>query len=97
MVYPLVDEFNLLTLNAEELKGAIADYQKYAQKYYRYYHYRDREKLIRKRCCYTHPVGKAISEYYQDMLKRTRKYNAPSVTVVQDINVIMNIYNKEEK
>ena len=97
VVYPLADEFNLLTLNAEELEEAIADYQKYAQKYCRYYHYRDREKLMRKRCYYVFPVGKTGREYCQGMLKRARKHNSPPVKVVQEMNGIMNIYNKEEK
>lgn len=76
VVYPLVDEMNLLTLSEEERKAAFKDFEGYVQKHFRYFHYRDMYKLIRKPCLYAFPIGSNVSaeakQYVLDMMRRVR-------------------------
>lgn len=69
VVYPLVDEFNLISMNAEEIKDAYKEYDDYVQKHFRYFHYRDRHKVAMKPCLYRYPIGEAVSGYYEEVLK----------------------------
>lgn len=92
VVYPLIDEFNLLTMNAEEVKAAHKEYDDYIQKHFRYFHYRDWRKVARKPCFFKYPVGEAAREYYEGVLKRVRKYEVPTETIIQDINQLKIAY-----
>lgn len=107
VVYPLIDEFNLISMTEEERKAAWKDFDNYVQKCYRYYHYRDKYKVARKPCFYSFPVGEAAKKHFEEMLKHMRKYEISPVTVVQDLNQLRVMYgdkweaqfpvNKEEK
>ena len=59
VVYPLVDEFNLLFLKEDDYNKAIKDYKNYCFKFYRYKHYKEKEKIIQKLikcpCLYSFP------------------------------------------
>lgn len=78
VVYPLVDEFNLLTLNEDEYNKAIEDYHNFCSKHYSYKHYKDRYKLLlRKPCFYRFPVGEATKNYMGQTLKLTRTRSFP--------------------
>ena len=46
VVYPIIDEFNLLTLNQEELDKAIKDFDEYCIKHRHYKHYKDRKSVV---------------------------------------------------
>jgi len=74
VVCPLVDELGILTLNAEEYRKAITDYQNYVLRHFSYYHYRDKQKLYRKPCIFVYPVGEACRSYMDELMKRTRRY-----------------------
>lgn len=65
VIYPLIDEFNLLTLNEEEYKQAMKEFYEYAYKHLHYKHYRDKNKPYIKNHIpiFSFPVGKAFSEY----------------------------------
>ena len=63
VIYPLIDEMNLLTLNQDELKEAIEGFERYCMRHYHYKHYKDREKLMNKRCYYCYPVGERTREF----------------------------------
>lgn len=73
--YPLVDEMNLLTLNEEEYKKAMKAFETYVQKYCRYKHYRDKERLQRGHVCtFAFPIGKNMQEFF-DITKSNIRYN----------------------
>lgn len=80
VIYPLVDEFNLISMNTEEFKAARKEYYDYAQKYFRYFHYRDKYKVARKPCLFRYPVGEAAREFLEGMFKRRRKYKGSTET-----------------
>jgi len=84
VVYPIVDEMHLLTLSEEERNAAFKDFESYVQKHFRYFHYKDRHKLIRKPCIYAFPISSNVSaddkQYVSNMMKRVRTYQAISVT-----------------
>lgn len=86
VVYPLVDEFNLLSMNEKEVMAARKEYDDYVREHFRYFHYRDKYKVARKPCHFRYPVGEAAKEYFAGMLKRVRRYEGPSETIVQDIS-----------
>ena len=69
VVYPLVDEFNLISMTAEEIKDAYKEYNDYVQKHFRYFHYQDRRKVAMKPCLYRFPVGEAVRKYCDEILK----------------------------
>lgn len=75
VIYPIIDEFNLLTLNQEELDKARKDFEEYCLKHRRYKKYRDKNKIMNEPCFYRYPVGKAVSDFYERMflLGRGRK------------------------
>ena len=68
VVYPPVDEFNLISMSAEEIKDAHKEYDDYVQKHFRYFHYRDRRKVAMRPCFYRYTVGEAVSRYYEEVL-----------------------------
>ena len=68
VVYPPVDEFNLISMSAEEIKDAHKEYDDYVQKHFRYFHYRGRRKVAMRPCFYRYPVGEAVSRYYEEVL-----------------------------
>lgn len=106
VIYPLVDEFNLISMNAEELRVARKEYYDYVQKHFRYFHYRDKYKVARKPCFFRYPVGEAIREYLEGIFKRRRKYkgstnsflagySVSTETIIQDVNQIKNMYGDD--
>ena len=76
VVYPLVDETNLVTLSPEEQEQALADLHKWVHQHCRYKHYKDKYKRLR---CYSFPIGDAYKEKYKAQmearLKMARGYN----------------------
>lgn len=76
VVYPLVDEMNLLTLSPEEYKQAMRDFHDYMQKHCRYKRYKDKKKCRMQACVYRFPVGEAYRETLNNFLKSVRRRNA---------------------
>ena len=77
VVPPFIDELVLLTLNAEESKRAKTDCLNYIQKNYSYYHYKDKEKLLKNPCEFVYPVSKSSClAYLHEMMKRVRRFPA---------------------
>lgn len=76
VVYPLVDEFNLLTLSPKEHEEALKDFYDYAQRHFRYKRYKDKWKKYRKPCTYRFPVGEAYRETLNNFLKNARRYQS---------------------
>ena len=85
VVYPLVDEFNLLTMDNEERKAAIDDFNAYAQKHYRYFHYKDKYKKVRTPCYYCFPVGKKYAEQLVKMTDLYRSQKPSGIVISQSI------------
>ena len=75
VVYPLVDEMNLLTLSPEEYRVAMEDFHKWIQKNCSYKHYKDRDKKAFGFGCYRFPVGAKYREQIVAVLKRARRFN----------------------
>lgn len=70
VIYPIVDEMNLLTLDEEEYAQAMKDFEAYVQKYCRYFHYRDKERVMRERMfSYAFPVGKKTKQFLEELYK----------------------------
>ena len=64
VIYPLVDEFNLIGMSEEERANEIDKYKRYCQKHYAYKHYKNAAKLIKKLHsspipAYVYPIPKA--------------------------------------
>lgn len=78
VVYPIVDEINLLTMSEEEREACFTEFDAFVQKHFRYFHYKDKTALIKKACIYSFPVGSKVTEetktYVADMMKRVRTY-----------------------
>ncbi len=56
---------NLLTLDEEEYKKAMEDFETYVQKYCKYKHYRDKERLQRGHVCtFAFPIGKSMRDFF---------------------------------
>lgn len=81
VVIPFADEMNLLTLNDEEYKKAMKDYDEYVQKRCRFKHYRDKEKLRRKQ--YFFPVGTCFAKVAENMFRTARTFGGGPVFVHQ--------------
>lgn len=80
VTYPLVDEFNLLTLSPEEYNKAIKDFNEYVQKHCRYKHYKDKWKAGKAPFSYHFPVGESGSPFFRRIIQNTRK--CPNITTV---------------
>lgn len=91
VVYPIIDEFNLLTLNQEELDKAIKDFDEYCIKHRHYKHYKDKKKIMNEPCLYSYPVGKSAIGFYEKMFSLTRKYTK-SIRVTQSIDDLKQSY-----
>lgn len=78
VVYPLVDEMNLAAASVEEREAAYEDFDKYVQKHYRYFHYKDKYKVLKKTCLYVFPVQSEERKFLEDMIKRVRTYHQPT-------------------
>ena len=64
VIYPLVDEFNLIGMSEKERVGEIEKYKRYCQKHYAYKHYKDAVKIFRQLNsssipAYFYPIPKA--------------------------------------
>lgn len=91
VIYPLGDECILIGMTDDELKAEYDAYDKYVQKYCHYKHYKDKEKVIRKRGHYYWGVvskNKSVeqySNYIQEMRKSCSngvlKYRTKSVEI----------------
>lgn len=92
VVYPIIDEFNLLTLDEKELKEAQKDFENYCLKHHHYKRYKDREKIGNKPCFYRYPVGKSVS----DFIKLTSGRNKP-VIVYQNLDILKDSYKNNEE
>ncbi len=90
--YPLIDEFNLMTLNGEELKRAYKDYQNFCLKNYSYFHYRHKEmvknKALSRKPFYRFSIGVEFSEHikYISNLFTINNRNNYKCTVTQSVN-----------
>ena len=94
VVYPLVDEMNLLTLSTKEYEEAMKDFHEWVQKHCRYKHYKDKYKHIRFNC-YHFPVGKLYLEHREQLLKTVRCYNVDVKIVSQCLDDIKKAYPTE--
>lgn len=92
VVYPLIDEYNLLTLDEDEYKKAKADFEKYIFQHFRYKHYKDKYKLSRKFCTYVYPVGKAYREKMEQKLQKAKKYKIDTIIVYQSLEDLKKAY-----
>lgn len=81
-VHPFVDEMNLLTLDEDEYKKAIADYEEYVYKHCRFKHYKDQDKIFHS-AIYSFPVGKAYQDHMKELLKNCRKRDVKVQIVFQ--------------
>ena len=95
VIYPFVDEMNLLTLNQEELDKAIADFNDYVFKHCRYKHYKDKEIISERLCIYTFPVGESVRKYYEEILNRTVSYRGNISTINWTISELRSKYPKK--
>lgn len=93
IAYPLVDEYNLLTLNADEYKKAIEDYKNYCRKYYRFKCYKNKHKILKKPFIYNFPIGQATKDYMMQMLALTSRKPIKTTTVYQSLEQIKNMYD----
>lgn len=94
VVYPLVDEMNLLTLSEEEYKKAIKDFNEYVFKYCKYKHYKDKNKVFCKRtaCGYHFPVGEATKTLMESILMTARRYKPSTINVTQTLSESQKAY-----
>lgn len=83
VVYPMMTDEFLGTLNQEEVKEARKDIEEYCLKYRHYKHYRDRDK-IRGRPCYCYPVEMAILKLYVTIVSLFWRSEPVMVTVSCD-------------
>lgn len=92
VVFPLVDEMNLLTLSKEEYEEAMKDFHDWVWKHCRYKHYKDRYKKIFGFPCYRFPVGKEYMERRtKAILATTRRF--PKVQeITQSIEQLHEMY-----
>ena len=78
VVYPIVDEINLLTMSEEERDTAYRNFDVFVQKHFRYFHYKDKTTLIKKPSFYFFPVGSKVTEetraYIAEMMRQVRTY-----------------------
>lgn len=95
VIYPFVDEMNLLTLSQEELENAIADFNDYVFKHCRYKHYKDKEIISKRFCLYTFPVGESVRNYYETILSRAASYQGDVGTINQTIEDLKSKYPEE--
>lgn len=92
VAYPIIDEFNLLTLNQEELDKAIKNFDEYCIKHRHYKHYKDKKKIMNEPCLYGYPVGKSVINFYEKMFSSTRKYTK-SIRVTQSLDDLKQSYD----
>lgn len=97
IIYPFIDEMNLLTLNTEELKKARTDFENYVQRHFRYKHYRSKDKLLEKPCYYRFPVVESVRKYYEYSLKTARRYNVTPVIITQAMDELKAMYREEKQ
>lgn len=89
---PFADELNLLTLNNEEYKQAMKDYDDYVQKHCRYRHYRDKYRPVP---AYHFPVGESVRKMNEMALKTCRGYECSMQTVTQSTEDLKNMYGEQ--
>lgn len=93
-VYGLADEWNLATMDEEELKAARKEFEDYCRKHRHYKHYRDREKIIKKPCMHHYPSSKAQREYLLHMLQMVNGYHTTPPKVSQIIEALKDRYGE---
>lgn len=89
---PYADEMNLLTLNAEEYKQAMRDFNNYMQKYCRYKHYRDKYKPAGE---YHFPVGESVRKMTENALKTARCYPCNIQIASQSVEQLKEQYSEQ--
>lgn len=77
-----MDEFALLTLNEEEYKQAIRDFDDYVQKHCRYKHYNKRDSAMIP--IYRITAGEFCKSYVEKLIKNARKRKVETTIVVHD-------------
>lgn len=95
VVYPVIDQMNLITLNEKEQAAALADYERYVQKHFRYFHYKDKEKLRYKPCYYQFPVGELTRKYLDNIFQRARRYHVTPEMITQSLEQMREMYGDE--
>lgn len=88
VVYPLVDEYNLLTLDEDEYKKAINDYKNYCIKHCSYKHYKDKDKVFKRPFFYSFPIGESMKQ----MFKLTRGKAVAPVVIHQSLEQLKSLY-----
>lgn len=77
IVYPFMDEANLLTLTKEEREEALKELDDFCVKYRHYHHYRDKKRIMDKPCCYRFPLGSLVTtekDFLERIYRTARKY-----------------------
>lgn len=77
-----MDEFALLTLNEEEYKQAISDFDDYVQKHCRYKHYKERDSAMIP--MYRIIAGEFCKSYVEKLIKNARKRKVETTIAVHD-------------
>ena len=92
VVYPVIDEFNLITMDKEEREKAIKDFHDFAYKNYHYKRYHTKQRLLQRVCRgpsgYYFPVGKGVEKWYKETLSLTRSFNKKHV-VKQSLSAVI--------
>ena len=94
-VYGLVDEWNLIAMDAEEQKVARKEFEDYCRKYRHFKHYRDRKKIWMKPCMYQYPISKAQREFTDQIMRTTRSYRVTPIIVFQSLSDLRDRYGNE--
>ena len=84
VVYPhlTIDEFTFVGYSEEEIKNFWIAYNDYVYKNFRYFHYRDKEKLYSKPCYFRAPLSKTQTMRMEEGLKYARQFEIPLSKII---------------